>query len=118
MLQFYGLAEHAVWVRVLPGLVCRLARWTKSAFRRCVCVCVFIRLVTETWSHFPWARERLLALLAGSGAKTPVLLSGDTHYAEFAGTPQAADTTIVPSAFMAVWLYRVGFLLRDSDVWQ
>ncbi|KAL8439799.1 hypothetical protein Efla_006814 [Eimeria flavescens] len=42
------------------------------------------RLVTETWSHFPWARERLFALLAGSGAKTPILLSGDTHYAEFA----------------------------------
>ncbi|KAL8448762.1 hypothetical protein Emed_003574 [Eimeria media] len=41
-------------------------------------------LVTETWSHFPWARERLFALLAGSGAKTPILLSGDTHYAEFA----------------------------------
>ncbi|KAL8428472.1 hypothetical protein ACSSS7_007199 [Eimeria intestinalis] len=41
-------------------------------------------MVTETWSHFPWARERLFALLAGSGAKTPILLSGDTHYAEFA----------------------------------
>ncbi|KAL8451094.1 hypothetical protein Emag_002902 [Eimeria magna] len=39
---------------------------------------------SETWSHFPWARERLFALLAGSGAKTPILLSGDTHYAEFA----------------------------------
>ncbi|CDJ62438.1 hypothetical protein, conserved [Eimeria necatrix] len=42
------------------------------------------RLVTETWSHFPWARERLFALLAGSAAKTPIILSGDTHYAEFA----------------------------------
>ncbi|KAL8269966.1 hypothetical protein Esti_006100 [Eimeria stiedai] len=38
----------------------------------------------QTWSHFPWARERLFALLAGSGVKTPILLSGDTHYAEFA----------------------------------
>ncbi|OEH80523.1 hypothetical protein cyc_07809 [Cyclospora cayetanensis] len=41
------------------------------------------RVVTEAWSHFPWARERLFALLAGSGAKTPIILSGDSHYAEF-----------------------------------
>ncbi|CDI86470.1 hypothetical protein, conserved [Eimeria praecox] len=50
----------------------------------CICMNAFSRLVTETWSHFPWARERLFALLAGSGAKTPIILSGDTHFAEFA----------------------------------
>lgn len=55
------------------------------------CGYAFVRLVTETWSHFPWARERLFALLAGSGAKTPIVLSGDTHFAEFAGTPRTGE---------------------------
>jgi len=36
----------------------------------------------EKWANFPKERERLLNLIAKSGAKTPVLLSGDRHIAE------------------------------------
>lgn len=36
----------------------------------------------EKWANFPNERERLLDLIAKSGAKTPVLLSGDRHIAE------------------------------------
>lgn len=36
----------------------------------------------EKWANFPKERERLLDLIAKSGAKTPVLLSGDRHIAE------------------------------------
>jgi alkaline phosphatase D len=36
----------------------------------------------EKWANFPKERERLLDLISKSGAKTPVLLSGDRHIAE------------------------------------
>ncbi|WP_198672970.1 alkaline phosphatase D family protein [Algoriphagus litoralis] len=36
----------------------------------------------EKWANFPLEREKLLDLIATSGAKTPVLLSGDRHIAE------------------------------------
>ena len=36
----------------------------------------------EKWANFPKERERLLNLIAKSGAKTPILLSGDRHIAE------------------------------------
>ncbi|MBC6366088.1 alkaline phosphatase [Algoriphagus sp. AK58] len=36
----------------------------------------------EKWANFPQEREKLLNLIANSGAKTPVLLSGDRHIAE------------------------------------
>ncbi|RIW15815.1 alkaline phosphatase family protein [Algoriphagus lacus] len=36
----------------------------------------------EKWANFPKERERLLDLIAKSGAKTPILLSGDRHIAE------------------------------------
>jgi len=36
----------------------------------------------EKWANFPQERERLLNLIAASGAKTPILLSGDRHIAE------------------------------------
>jgi alkaline phosphatase D len=36
----------------------------------------------EKWANFPQERERLLNLISQSGAKTPVLLSGDRHIAE------------------------------------
>ncbi|TDK42916.1 alkaline phosphatase family protein [Algoriphagus formosus] len=36
----------------------------------------------EKWANFPQERERLLSLIAASGAKTPILLSGDRHIAE------------------------------------
>jgi alkaline phosphatase D len=36
----------------------------------------------EKWANFPNERERLLNLIASSGAKTPILLSGDRHIAE------------------------------------
>jgi alkaline phosphatase D len=36
----------------------------------------------EKWANFPNEREKLLNLIAKSGAKTPVLLSGDRHIAE------------------------------------
>lgn len=36
----------------------------------------------EKWANFPKEREKLLNLIAESGAKTPVLLSGDRHIAE------------------------------------
>lgn len=36
----------------------------------------------EKWANFPKERKRLLNLIAKSGAKTPVLLSGDRHIAE------------------------------------
>lgn len=36
----------------------------------------------EKWANFPQEREKLLNLLASSGAKTPILLSGDRHIAE------------------------------------
>lgn len=36
----------------------------------------------EKWANFPKEREKLLDLIAKSGAKTPILLSGDRHIAE------------------------------------
>ena len=36
----------------------------------------------EKWANFPQEREKLLTLIASSGAKTPILLSGDRHIAE------------------------------------
>lgn len=36
----------------------------------------------EKWANFPQEREKLLDMIATSGAKTPVLLSGDRHIAE------------------------------------
>lgn len=36
----------------------------------------------EKWANFPKERERLLDLISKSGAKTPILLSGDRHIAE------------------------------------
>ena len=36
----------------------------------------------EKWANFPKERERLLDVIAASGAQTPVLLSGDRHIAE------------------------------------
>ena len=36
----------------------------------------------EKWANFPQERERLLSLIAASGANTPILLSGDRHIAE------------------------------------
>ncbi|GMQ23559.1 hypothetical protein Aoki45_02410 [Algoriphagus sp. oki45] len=36
----------------------------------------------EKWANFPKERERLLDVIAVSGAQTPVLLSGDRHIAE------------------------------------
>lgn len=36
----------------------------------------------EKWANFPHEREKLLSLIASSGAKTPILLSGDRHIAE------------------------------------
>ena len=36
----------------------------------------------EKWANFPQEREKLLNLIASSGAKTPILLSGDRHIAE------------------------------------
>lgn len=36
----------------------------------------------EKWANFPNEREKLLDLIASSGAKTPVLMSGDRHIAE------------------------------------
>jgi alkaline phosphatase D len=36
----------------------------------------------EKWANFPSEREKLLNLIAESGAKTPILLSGDRHIAE------------------------------------
>ena len=36
----------------------------------------------EKWANFPQERERLLNLIAKTGAQTPVLLSGDRHIAE------------------------------------
>jgi alkaline phosphatase D len=36
----------------------------------------------EKWANFPNEREKLLDLIASSGAKNPVLLSGDRHIAE------------------------------------
>ncbi len=36
----------------------------------------------EKWANFPQQREKLLNLIAESGAKTPILLSGDRHIAE------------------------------------
>jgi alkaline phosphatase D len=36
----------------------------------------------EKWANFPAARERLLRLIAESGAANPLVLSGDRHFAE------------------------------------
>jgi alkaline phosphatase D len=36
----------------------------------------------EKWANFPQEREKLLNLISNSGAKTPILLSGDRHIAE------------------------------------
>lgn len=36
----------------------------------------------EKWANFPKERERLLDLISKSGARTPILLSGDRHIAE------------------------------------
>jgi alkaline phosphatase D len=36
----------------------------------------------EKWANFPKEREKLLDLIASSGVKNPVLLSGDRHIAE------------------------------------
>ncbi|MFL0684151.1 MAG: alkaline phosphatase D family protein [Algoriphagus aquaeductus] len=36
----------------------------------------------EKWANFPKEREKLLNVIAISGAKTPILLSGDRHIAE------------------------------------
>ena len=53
------------------------------------------KLVEESWSAFPVARQRLLQLLASSAAPV-VLLSGDVHMAEAsraACTATTADRT-------------------------
>jgi alkaline phosphatase D len=36
----------------------------------------------EKWANFPAARERLLRLIAESGAANPLVISGDRHFAE------------------------------------
>lgn len=38
--------------------------------------------ILESWSRFPPARARLLEVIADSGCRRPLLLSGDVHYAE------------------------------------
>jgi alkaline phosphatase D len=38
--------------------------------------------VYEKWANFPKEREKLLDLIARSGAQTPVLMSGDRHISE------------------------------------
>jgi alkaline phosphatase D len=61
--------------------------------------------VVESWGHFPSARERLLRLLAETRPAGAVLVSGDVHYAELAGTraappsvrkPRRAASTVPP----------------------
>lgn len=42
--------------------------------------------VFEKWDNFPAARKRLLNLIAASGAKGVILLSGDRHIAEISKT--------------------------------
>jgi alkaline phosphatase D len=38
--------------------------------------------VYEKWANFPKEREKLLDLIARSGAQTPILMSGDRHISE------------------------------------
>ena len=45
----------------------------------------------ETWGNFPAERERLLALIANTGAEGVVFLSGDRHTAEFSVQPPVHD---------------------------
>jgi alkaline phosphatase D len=40
----------------------------------------------EKWANFPSARARMLALIGISGARNPVVISGDRHYAELSKT--------------------------------
>ncbi len=42
--------------------------------------------IYEKWSNFPASRQRLLKLIADSGAKGVILLSGDRHIAEISKT--------------------------------
>lgn len=42
--------------------------------------------VYEKWANFPAARKRLLGLIAASGARGVILLSGDRHIAEISRT--------------------------------
>jgi alkaline phosphatase D len=45
----------------------------------------------ETWGNFPAERERLMALIARTGAEGVVFLSGDRHSAEFSVQPPVHD---------------------------
>lgn len=117
VLKVLAFLEH-----FLAKLICGLAdtnTWASKHPILSVYACV--RLVTETWSHFPWARERLFALLAGSAAKTPIILSGDTHYAEFAGT-SFKDGQLVIGAYTYARVYWPEYdfcqLVRSADSWN
>lgn len=54
----------------------------------------------EKWANFPKERERLMKLIADSGIKSPVFLSGDRHIAEIAKTtlPNGNDIYEVTSS--------------------
>mmetsp|Transcript_63326 Transcript_63326/g.169290 ORF Transcript_63326/g.169290 Transcript_63326/m.169290 type:complete len:422 (-) Transcript_63326:375-1640(-) len=48
----------------------------------------------ENWDRFPRARQRLLDVVLSSGARSPIILSGDVHFAELSQVscrPRGAD---------------------------
>lgn len=56
----------------------------------------------EKWANFPKERDRIMNLIAESGIKSPVLLSGDRHIAEVAKTqlPNGKDIYDITSSGM------------------
>jgi alkaline phosphatase D len=57
----------------------------------------------DNWNGYPAARERLMTVLTETGAKNPLVLSGDIHaflVANLHRTPQNTDSPIVASEFV------------------
>jgi hypothetical protein len=58
--------------------------------------------LAENWSQFPTARQRLYDTILQSGAKAPLLISGDVHMAQlmrkdcWLRTRDESDTTVMP----------------------
>jgi alkaline phosphatase D len=60
----------------------------------------------EAWANFPRDRERLLTLLAQTGASGVICLSGDTHYGEVSCLPTGAPYPLwdfTSSGLTEVW---------------
>ncbi|MFD2513062.1 alkaline phosphatase D family protein [Pontibacter locisalis] len=83
--------------------------------------------VFEKWDNFPAARKRLLNLIASSGAKGVILLSGDRHIAEISKTTVSGMSyplyEVTSSGLTHVYSgsnvepnkYRVGVLIKQVN---